>query len=384
MPPQSPAAAPLSVSLHDACAPGGFPWTLRPHFVVLLATLAAAVLLTALTGIPILPFRPWAIIHATWLTKMMLCGVGLLCLSRILWRAARRRPITRRRLRAILRRHVGRTTLANALCFILTIETVLTAMTTLKQAIPFINRRLYDAVLVDLERLLHLGLNPAWLLARADLPAWWATLLDLTYYAWFAAMPLSLSYFLTHRDRRKREHMFAAFAGIFIVGVLWGLALPSHGPCYVDPASFPAPGMLLCGFTQNWLAERCAALTEITVVGSGGLTFGSGMMALPSLHVAVCVLYVVFFWREGPWLRLAAIVFALLIFLGSIQSGWHYALDGYGAVALVAFVVRLTAPLTRSWASFTRVAATPALSDWLESPASSEPPQPSRQRRAFG
>jgi len=327
---------------------------LRPHFVVLLTTLACTVLLTAITGIPILPFRPWGMVHAVWLVKMMLCGVGVMLLSRLLWRIARRRPISKHRIKAIFKRHIGRAVIGSGLCFVLTIETVLTVFTTIKQAIPFINRRLYDDALVGIEQWLHGGLNPAWLLAGGEGPTWWATLLDLVYYAWFAAMPLSLSYFLTHRNGRKREHMFAAFAGIFLVGVLWGAVFPSHGPCYVDPEHFPGPGMPLCAFTQTWLAERCAALQAITVEGSGGLTFGSGMMALPSLHVAVCVLYVVFFWGEGVGLRWASVVFAVLIFLASIQSGWHYAVDGYGAVVLVAVVTWMTSGLAREWAEHPR------------------------------
>ena len=70
----------------------------------------------------------------------------------------------------------------------------------------------------------------------------------------------------------------------------------------------------------------------------GFLKYGFGLMALPSLHVAAVTLYVLYGWGEGRFVRWLTIIYALLIFIGSVTTGWHYAIDGYAAavIALVA------------------------------------------------
>jgi membrane-associated phospholipid phosphatase len=65
-------------------------------------------------------------------------------------------------------------------------------------------------------------------------------------------------------------------------------------------------------------------------------------MAMPSMHITVVALYAMFFWREGGWRRWGSIAFAVLIFLGSLYSGWHYAIDGYVGVSLAALCMWLT------------------------------------------
>ena len=112
---------------------------------------------------------------------------------------------------------------------------------------------------------------------------------------------------------------------------------------------------------QGWLWDHYAALTEITPTGDGGLQFGCGLMAMPSMHLTVVSLYVLFFWNEGRYCRWAAVIYAALVFMGSLYSGWHYAIDGYVGFA-IAYVCRgLTRPAmvrTRQPASWSQ--ATPS------------------------
>lgn len=308
----------------------------RPHDRVLVATLAMCLLLWAATGVPITPFRPWFAVHCIQITFLLLVGLAGMVSLRFARHLGRRRRVTARYLRALLSRHFGGAAAWTAVRCVVVLVLIVTVHTSIKQAIPLINPAQYDTELIAIERVIHFGLNPAWDLARSDPPEWWTEVLDTSYYLWFAFMPLAGAYFLSHRNRRKRDHYFAAFMYVWPVGVLLGLAFPSHGPCYTDTAQFPASGMSLCRMVQGKLWEHYTGLERITLLGDGGLQFGCGLMALPSLHVTVCCLYVLFFWHEGLWLRWGSIVYAGLIFVGSLYSGWHYAIDAYAGLAIAA------------------------------------------------
>ena len=105
--------------------------------------------------------------------------------------------------------------------------------------------------------------------------------------------------------------------------------------------------MRLCQQVQDRLWEAFINLEQITLSGNGGMAYGMGLMALPSLHVTICLLYVYFFWNEGVWWRWSSILYAILIFLGSLYSGWHYAIDGYIGFFIVVFVVWFTKKLAQ-------------------------------------
>ena len=62
----------------------------------------------------------------------------------------------------------------------------------------------------------------------------------------------------------------------------------------------------------------------------------AGISAMPSMHVATSVLMALYAGTHARWAGWVMAVFALLILLGSVQLGWHYAVDGY-AGALIAW-----------------------------------------------
>jgi len=59
-----------------------------------------------------------------------------------------------------------------------------------------------------------------------------------------------------------------------------------------------------------------------------------GISAMPSMHVSIALLLALFGWRISRLAGLAYSAFAMLIFLGSIHLGFHYAVDGYVAAAM--------------------------------------------------
>ncbi|MCJ7421690.1 phosphatase PAP2 family protein [Sphingomicrobium astaxanthinifaciens] len=177
-----------------------------------------------------------------------------------------------------------------------------------------------DSWLADLDALLFFG-DPwrylAWLKG--------GHLMVVYHWSWALFIAVSLV-------RARRDHAF--IGGWFI---LWGIfaplvqwLVPAGGPVFyerlglgdrfagIDPAT---AGMFVDYLWNAYLAND----TEI----------GGGISAMPSMHVASVV------WGALLWRSPAAAAYAAIIFLLSIASGWHYALDGivggllaWGAVAL--------------------------------------------------
>jgi membrane-associated phospholipid phosphatase len=73
--------------------------------------------------------------------------------------------------------------------------------------------------------------------------------------------------------------------------------------------------------------------------------FYNQVAALPSLHAAYPMLLLLFFWRDGRWVRLGLAVYVLAMgftlvysgehYVSDILVGWAYAGAVYGAVAAV-------------------------------------------------
>ncbi len=56
--------------------------------------------------------------------------------------------------------------------------------------------------------------------------------------------------------------------------------------------------------------------------------FGLGFSATPSLHNAIAVLYVFAEFRMGVLIGWMMILYAIVIFIGSLHLAWQYAVDG--------------------------------------------------------
>ena len=59
---------------------------------------------------------------------------------------------------------------------------------------------------------------------------------------------------------------------------------------------------------------------------------------MPSLHVATSVSFALLCWRVHRGLGTLLWLYAGVFFIGSIHLAWHYAVDGYFAVALTCLI----------------------------------------------
>ena len=130
------------------------------------------------------------------------------------------------------------------------------------------------------------------------------------------------------------------FLTIGIMGTFGQYLLPSGGPIFFQRlglgdrfADMPSAVHTHLISDQLWAAYR-----------GRYVEYATGISAFPSVHVAVSS------WIAIVLRNVFAIGYALLIFVGSIILGWHYALDGIaGAVGALICYVLAKAFIAQDW-----------------------------------
>jgi hypothetical protein len=233
-----------------------------------------------------------------------------------------------------------------ALIPVLLIPVFASTFTSFKNAIPNIIPFTYDIGLMELDRLLHFGVDP-WRLLQPILGYPLLTsVLSYFYNFWFPLMYLVLYWqIFSLGNPRLRMQYLVSFAVIWILaGNLLALALSSAGPCFYDQVTGTVGpyGELMTYLHdanqqfRNWSIEAQSYLWEVYLAGN--VELGGGISAMPSLHVAVAVLQALLGWQVSRKLGLLLSAYAAVILLSSVHLGWHYAVDGYFSIALAAAV----------------------------------------------
>lgn len=218
----------------------------------------------------------------------------------------------------------------------------------LKTLIPVFHPFSFDAEFEALDRLIHFGYQP-WEIIQSFLGHPWITLaIHRLYYFWFPAILLTYYWQLfTSKDPVLRQQFILSFIACWIIiGVVFATALSSAGPIYyaeVVPEAaqvYEKPMEYLLAID----AETRMVMFDIKYLlwGSytGELTDGKlrGISAMPSMHVSIAFLLMLFGWKKGKWAAIGYTIFFVLIALGSVHLLWHYAVDGYVSI-IVTFTI---------------------------------------------
>lgn len=232
---------------------------------------------------------------------------------------------------------------------------------TFKVNIPTFAEFSWDHFFAGIDRLLFFGTDP-WAVTHALLPWVWATkLFDAAYLAWYFVLVAAIvgAGALPLRHPLRLTFLLAIGLDWVIGGVILATLLPAAGPIYLervagDPAFRPLLELLhsqaqhtriMALEIQEWLWAGYA-LAEVEP---------AGISAFPSLHVAIpatCACLGFAADRAVGWMLT---LFTLAVLVGSVHLGWHYAIDGFGGIALglacwwasrriVAWWLRLTEP----------------------------------------
>ncbi|WP_414902444.1 phosphatase PAP2 family protein [Sphingomonas flavalba] len=197
------------------------------------------------------------------------------------------------------------------------------------------------------DRLLFGG--DAWRLTHAALPSPWATqAIDMAYHGWFLPMVVgvALCSFAPPQARLRQRYLLAYVLLWIVQGSILAYLMPAAGPCFygafqADPSRFAALTSLLDGQNRFLLAQGAPGLYALVYQNAllslhhaPEMAMGAGISAMPSMHNAMAVLFACAAWACDRRLGVAAALYALLIWIGSVHLGWHYAADGIVAAAL--------------------------------------------------
>jgi hypothetical protein len=219
----------------------------------------------------------------------------------------------------------------------------------IKLVVPIYHPRLFDPELWELDRALFFGIAPTTFFLDVFGARPFLRLIDWTYAnIFFASATIAYAWVLSHPERRIRIGFANGNALLWISGGWLYLLLPSLGPALRFPEVWLAHSEVL-RLTQGLQAILMRNYQNVIRASHGmpitepiRIVFGIG--AFPSLHVAFQMY--VFLWARRVWRTGQVLfgIFVLLIFLGSMITGWHYLIDSLAGLLMAYLSYRFCFP----------------------------------------
>lgn len=235
----------------------------------------------------------------------------------------------------------------------LALSTVFSCYTSFKHMIPHLIPYYLDPALVDIEYWLHFGYQP-WEFTHAVFSHPYASgIINLMYNLWFFVMwGYLIAIMLMLKQPRAREQAIISFCICWIfIGCLLACLLSSVGPAFYqnmfDNSPEFQPLMQRLEQQQQWLTNNESwlslwALKMQSILWQNYLhdtsPLGSGISAMPSMHLSVTVLIALTANHVNKIVALFSWLYMLIILIGSVHLAWHYAIDGYASIILTSLI----------------------------------------------
>jgi len=226
-----------------------------------------------------------------------------------------------------------------------------------KMRIPEIMPFAWDETFANWDQVLFGGYQ-AWELLQPLFGHPWAILvLDYAYVGWVPGVFLFWSWMFASRtvpEPLRRQYWTATVLSWVLLGIVMATVLSSVGPCFL-PLFFPEQAAEYAALNANLadLHERFGLASSLTKehlleVYRGLTTEPGGISAMPSMHNAQTMLFVLAGYSVSRRLGHLMVAYAVLIFIASILLAWHYAVDGIIGMAGAALIWWCAGRLSRN------------------------------------
>jgi hypothetical protein len=210
----------------------------------------------------------------------------------------------------------------------------------LKPMIPLLKPFTYDTMFLEWDRALHFGFDPWELLQPLIGHDIITYVFNMLYNFWFLALFGTFMWFGFARQASVvRTQFFLAYMLCWwIGGGFLAVYFSSAGPVYYGLLGhLPDPYAPLLAYLKDvngripiWALDAQQLLWD----GYQGKATPIGISAFPSMHNASAVLFALAAFRVNRTAGICFAVYAAVILIGSVHLAWHYAVDGYAAIAL--------------------------------------------------
>lgn len=204
-----------------------------------------------------------------------------------------------------------------------------------------------DPTLAAIDRLLFFGYDGWQVTHKLFGSVWFTLVLDRAYGLWLPILMFCpVAWAALIKDPFIRARLIGCWVAVWVlVGGLAAWLLASAGPMYyphfIGPdRSFQAlhDRIVELGAILRTHGEVLTApLGHVYLMNryqSGIYMPGFGISAMPSVHVSMATLFAIGGFQLNRWIGWGFLAYAILIWIGSIHLGWHYASDGIVGAAL--------------------------------------------------
>lgn len=228
-----------------------------------------------------------------------------------------------------------------------------------KSLIPYVHGYDFDPMFSEMDKVIHGGVYPDRLLVPLVQRFQLYGFFNFIYLFWFHVMfgATACALFYDADSKRRMRFLWSSLVLWLAAGILGAMIFSSVGPIYYSEF-YPQ--------LENPYAELLHILkeinvsTELNVMKVSDLLLGfsrndsvvdlNGISAMPSMHVGIVTLITCYAFSRSKWWGWICAFYTLLITMGSVILGWHYAIDGYAAI-IAAIIV---------WACVGRILEHPA------------------------
>ena len=223
-----------------------------------------------------------------------------------------------------------------------------------KDLIPVIQPFSWDPLFADIDRALHFGTDPWKLLFTVTGTPFVTTMINAAYHLWLmlAYFIIFIACFNISRHEKHRTYLVTDVMCWVIGGNILATMFASVGPVYYAVFGFGddfEPLMrTLHDFNEKspvWALDMHQMLLD-GYFGDGAV---KGISAMPSMHVASTTTMTLYAYSVSRRWGYVMTAFLAVILIGSVQLGWHYAIDGYVSIILAIALYWVARRLVRAF-----------------------------------